>query len=335
MDIVLIPAYKPDEELIKLVQEIYKEGLQILVVDDGSKEEYNGIFDAISNKAEIIHIPRNMGKGNALKKGFEAVLERFPECTNVITADSDGQHKVTDILRVRDKLNSGSGIVLTMRDMKGNIPARSMFGNVLSRWIYTVLTGHYLADNQSGLRGFAVKHLEWLIKVPGEKYDYEINVLFYADKQHIRIATLPIEAIYIDGNKSSHFSPVKDTIRIYKRLFSSARASILSAVICGMVMMIMSLVIGYKYCTFTIPVLGFAVSLFSILTNKYVFRNVKYKDGPRMLLYTAIRFTVYTGVCMLARIFIPKIPIAIVFYLTALLIVPIKYNIHKYIRNKE
>ena len=34
MDIVLIPAYKPDEELIKLVQQIYKEGLQILVVDD-------------------------------------------------------------------------------------------------------------------------------------------------------------------------------------------------------------------------------------------------------------------------------------------------------------
>ena len=335
MDIVLIPAYKPDEELIKLVQQIYKEGLQILVVDDGSKEEYNRSFDAISDKAEIIHLPENKGKGNALKKGFETVLERFPECSNVITADSDGQHKVADILRVRDKLDSGSGIVLTMRNLKGNIPARSMFGNVLSRWIYTVLTGHYLADNQSGLRGFSVKHLEWLIKVPGEKYDYEINVLFYADKQHMRIATIPIEAIYIDGNKSSHFSPIKDTIRIYKRLFSSARASILSAVICGMIMMIISLVIGYKYCVFTIPVLGFAVSLFSILTNKYVFRNVKYKDGPRMLLYTAIRFTVYTGVCFFAGIYIPQIPIALVFYLTAILLVPIKYHTHKYIRNKE
>lgn len=335
MDIVLIPAYKPDEELIKLVNQIYNAGLQILVVDDGSGEEYKVIFDAISDKTEVVHIPVNKGKGNALKKGFETILEKFPECTNVITADSDGQHKMADILRVRDKLNSGSSIVLTMRDLKGNIPARSMFGNVLSRWIYTVLTGHYLADNQSGLRGFAVQHIEWLVKVPGMKYDYEINVLFYADKQHIRIATLPIEALYIDGNKSSHFSPVKDTIRIYRRLFSSARASLLSVMICGIVMVIISLVIGYKHCVFTVPLLGYAVATFSILTNRYVFRDVRYKDGARMLLYTAIRFTAYTGTCFLAGMFIPQIPIAVVFILTAAVIVPLKYNIHKYIRIKE
>ncbi len=335
MDIVLIPAYKPDEELIKLVKEIEKEDLKLLIIDDGSGEEYMKIFDAVSDKAEIIHLPENKGKGNALKKGFEAVLERFPDCTGVITADSDGQHRVKDILRVRDKINSGSAIVLTVRDLKGNIPARSRVGNVLSRWIYTVLTGHYLSDNQSGLRGFSAKHLEWLVKVPGDKYDYEINVLFYADKQHIRIATLPIEAIYIDGNKSSHFSPVKDTIRIYRRLFSSARASILSVVTCGIVMMIISLILGYKHCDFTIPVLGFFVALFSILTNKYVFRNVKYKDGARTLLYTAIRFSAYTSICFLAGIFTPKIPIAVVFYLTAIVIVPLKYYIHKFIRRKE
>lgn len=335
MDIVLIPAYKPDEEFIKLVNRLYDKGLQILVVDDGSGEEYRTIFDAVSAKTEVVHIPVNKGKGNALKTGFKTILERFPECTNVITADADGQHKVEDILRVRDKLASGSSIVLTMRDLKGNIPARSMFGNVLSRWIYTILTGHYLADNQSGLRGFAAKHIEWLIKVPGMKYDYEINVLFYADKQHIRIATLPIEALYIDGNKSSHFSPVKDTIRIYRRLFSSARASLLSVTICGIIMIIISLVIGYRYCEVTVPVLGFAAGTFSILTNKYVFRAVEYKDGPRMLLYTAIRFTAYTGTCFLAGRFIPQIPIALVFILTAVITVPLKYNIHKYIRIKE
>lgn len=335
MDIVLIPAYKPDEELIKLVDRLYDEGLKILVVDDGSGEEYKTIFDAVSAKTEIVHISVNQGKGNALKTGFKAILERFPECTNVITADSDGQHKVEDILRVRDKLASGSSIVLTMRDLKGNIPARSMFGNVLSRWIYTVLTGHYLADNQSGLRGFSAQHIEWLIKVPGMKYDYEINVLFYADKQHIRIATLPIEALYIDGNKSSHFSPVKDTIRIYRRLFSSARASILSVAICGIVMVIISFVLGYKNCVFTVPLLGYVVATFSILTNRYVFREVKYKDGARMLLYTAIRFTAYTLTCFLAGMFIPQIPIALIFILTAIIIIPLKYNIHKYIKIKE
>ncbi|WP_010197370.1 glycosyltransferase [Bacillus sp. m3-13] len=42
---VLIPAYNPDEQLIKLIRDIVKEGFkQILVVNDGSKPECDSIF---------------------------------------------------------------------------------------------------------------------------------------------------------------------------------------------------------------------------------------------------------------------------------------------------
>lgn len=335
MDVVLIPAYKPDKELIKLVEELHSEGLQILIVDDGSGKEYEDIFKIVSEMAVVIHSPKNEGKGNALKRGMEAIRKYYPDCSNFITTDADGQHKIQDILSVKNKLDNGSTMVLTVRNFKGNIPTRSMFGNLLSRWIYTIITGHYLPDNQSGLRGFSSEHIEWLLEVPGSKYDYEINVIFYADKQHIRIATVPIEAIYIDGNKSSHFNPVKDTIRIYKRLFSSARASIMSIVICIVALIIISILFGYRYCAVSIPVLGFAVSMFSVLLNKYIFRNIKYRDAGRMFLYTAIRFTVYTFVCQCAERFCPKLPLAVVVLIMALIMIPIKYNVHKYIRHKE
>ena len=169
------------------------------------------------------------------------------------------------IVKIAKLLEKGSSIVVSIRIMTGKIPARSMFGNVLSRWIYTLLTGHHLLDNQSGLRGFSVSHIDWLLDVAGEKYDYEMNVLYYADKQRIVMDTIPIEAIYIDGNKSSHFSPVKDTLRIYKQLFTSARASLMATAICGAFALFVSFFLDYKMCMVTVPAL--LVSVF--LRNKY------------------------------------------------------------------
>ena len=332
MDVVLIPAYKPDEELIKLVNEIHGHRLSILIVDDGSGEEYGHIFNRISENAIVIHSPSNEGKGNALKRGMEAVKEYYPDCEYFITADSDGQHKVEDILRVRERLHDGEQIVLTTRKFRKDTPARSMFGNVLSRWIYTIITGHYLSDNQSGLRGFHSDNIEWLLKVPGTKYDYEINVIFYADKQHIKIDTVPIEALYIDGNKSSHFSPVADTFRIYRRLFTSARASIMSSAISMMIMIALSVVYGYGYCLFTVPLLGISVAMFALVFNRIIFRNVNYRDGARMLLCTAMRFVIYTLVCFLSGRFIPQIPMAVVFILTVIIIIPVKYNLHRILK---
>lgn len=334
MDVVLIPAYKPDEELIKLVNEIHSHRISILIVDDGSGKEYEHIFNRISEKAVVIHSPSNEGKGNALKRGMQALKENYPDCEYFITADSDGQHKVADILRVRDRLHNGGQIVLTTRQFKKDTPARSMFGNVLSRWIYAIITGHYLSDNQSGLRGFHSDNIEWLLKVPGTKYDYEINVIFYADKQHIKIDTIPIEALYIDGNKSSHFSPVADTLRIYRRLFTSARASIMSSVITMLVMIGLTIVYGYNYCIFTVPLLGLCMALFCQIFNRIIFRNINYRDGARIFFSTVIRFVVYTIICFAAGKFIPNIPMAVVFILTVLIVIPVKYNIHRLLKNK-
>ena len=329
MDVVLIPAYKPDDKLIKLVEAIHREKFKILIVDDGSGEEYREIFETVSRYAKVIVSPENEGKGNALKRGMRGILEYYPECSHFITADSDGQHTLQDIIRVREKLAQGSSMVLTVRNLKGNIPARSMVGNIMSRWIYTVLTGHYLPDNQSGLRGFNTENIEWLLKVKGSKYDYEINVIYYADKQHIKIDELPIDAVYFDGNISSHFSPLQDTVRIYKRLLTSAAASLISVIICAVAMAVISVTVGYRYCIVTIPLLGIAVTLLSIAVNRYIFRNVNYRDGSRTLLSSAIRFMVYTAVCFFAGIYIPQVPIVVAFIITAALTVPAKYLIHK------
>ena len=45
--IVLIPAYKPSEKLVELIDELNADNIRTLVVNDGSGSEYDAIFDKV------------------------------------------------------------------------------------------------------------------------------------------------------------------------------------------------------------------------------------------------------------------------------------------------
>lgn len=305
-EIVLIPAYHPDECLCELVQRLSAEGFGILVVDDGSGAAYRPIFERVMACAYVLTAEKNGGKGSALKLGMRALKTHFPDMQWFITADADGQHRVEDILRVRQELRSGADFVLTMRKLHRRIPLRSKIGNDLSRFIYTLLSGHFLRDNQSGLRGFAAEHIDWLLQVAGEKYDYEMNTLYYADKQHVSITTLPIDAIYIDGNKSSHFDPIKDTLRIYRRLFASAAGSFASQLLAELLVLVASMLFQFNYLHYTLPTAGvLALGLHLILDRVVIFRNILYRDSMRQTIHTIARFVVYTILCLLLSFMFP------------------------------
>ena len=329
-NIVLIPAYKPDEKLIALVEELHGLGLGIMVVNDGSGPEFDCIFEEVSKKAEIVTLPCNCGKGYALKSGMATIAQKHPECKYFVTADSDGQHKSTDILRVFKELESGSEFVLTVRKFRKDMPLRSKIGNNLSRYIYAILNSHYFIDNQSGLRGFEARHAEWLVRVEGNKYYYEMNMLYYADKQGIIITTIPIEAIYIDNNSSSHFDPVNDTVRIYKRLFWSARITFASILLIEQLMLLVSIFLGYKWLYITLPSIGATAIAFNVILNRFVvFRKFRYRDYMRVLVYTIIRFIFYSAGLWVFKLFMPYIPLFVSFNIIAIVMIPLEYLMHK------
>lgn len=329
--IILIPAYKPDKELVTTVETLSQHEFLVVVVDDGSGKQFHHIFDKISDKAEIVSIPHNGGKGAALKHGMSYIADNYPDCQYVITADADGQHKIKDILRVSRELDMGAEFVLTMRQFSKNMPFRSRVGNALSRYIYTILNGHYFTDNQSGLRGFRKQHLEWLVRVSGNKYDYELNMLYYADKQGIPITTIPIESVYIDNNSSSHFDPLRDTLRIYAQLFYSARVTFATFFVVQPLLILISLLFNYKYLQFTLPSLGATVVCVNILLNRLVvFRKFRYRDYARVIMATIIRYMFYGVFCFFAKTYLPFIPIFFTFNVGVIIIVPLTYLFHKY-----
>ena len=332
MDIVLIPAYEPDCELIKIVEQLRSKDFQIVVVNDGSCDKYNEIFNSISEKADIVTLEKNSGKGAALKAGMRHIKENYPDCENFITCDADGQHRIEDVIKVQEQLKKGKKFVLTIRERKGKIPFRSRFGNDLSKFVFTLLTNNYLSDNQSGLRGFSISNIDWLINVEKTKYDYEMNVLFYAAKKGLEITTVPIEAIYIENNASSHFSPVKDTLRIYKSLFSLAFGTLLSFVFTEILILIASLTVGITHLGFTISVVGALSLLLHIILNRFIFlKKATVGDDLSTIVYTVIYFFVYTLICALFSFVFPKISLFVNFNMVYLICLPLRYSLHQLI----
>lgn len=336
MEVVLIPAYKPDQAMLRFVRELAEAGLSVLIVDDGSGPEFASLFSAAEEYAVVLHQPCNTGKGAALKRGMAQLLDVFPDCTYFTTADADGQHRTSDILRLTKPPYADKQFVLTERDLTGPIPRNSRLGNMLSRWVFTLVGGRYYDDNQSGLRRFAVSELEWLLKVGGDKYDYEMNMLYYAEKQHIRVTTMPIDAIYIDGNSSSHFQPLQDTLRIYQRLFSSATASLLCALLAELTLLVANCVPAWRFTWMLVPLVGLGyAALTTILNRTWLFRNVPYRDAPYSLFSAAIRWSFYTGMCKTLCLLPIKIPIFLQFNLVLLISAPIKFLILRGIKRRR
>ena len=328
--IVLIPAYKPDKELLNLAVGLKEKGFKIVVVNDGSGKEYDNIFEEIKDICDIVAHETNKGKGRAIKTGIEYIMDNLSDHPYFITADADGQHLISDILRVREALEQKAQMVLTTRRFKGKIPFRSMFGNLLSRFVFAMMTGKYFSDNQSGLRGFSMEQCEWLKRVEGEKYDYEMNVLYFAEKQLIPIKTINIDAVYIDNNKSSHFNPVKDTIRIYKQLFRSARGTFLSALVTEALLLISTVTVDLRYILITLPTIGILTVIFNIFfCITCSMHGFHFRDYTRMFMRMALRYSFYMLFSWLILLINPSASIFFSFNLIMLLIIIPEYYLIK------
>lgn len=224
---ILIPSYQPEGKLPPYVRALREAGFRtIVVVDDGSGDAYTPLFDAVAAEgggaAHVIRYPANRGKGFALRTGMEHIRDACPGCDFVITADSDGQHTVPDVLRMAQALaENGEGLLLGSRDFSlEHVPAKSRMGNRITATVFRALYGQYVSDTQTGLRGFARALLPRFLQTRGDRYEYEMNQLIDCSIDGIEIRALPIETVYENNNEGSHFHPVRDSFRIYRVIFS-------------------------------------------------------------------------------------------------------------------
>ena len=117
------------------------------------------------------------------------------------------------------------------RAFSGDVPLRSKIGNALTVSVFRILVGKKLSDTQSGLRGIPKRMIPSLLKLSTNGYEFELDMLLACKYTNRPLIEQPITTVYLEGNKSSHFNPLIDSMRIYFVLLRFALAGLMSAAI--------------------------------------------------------------------------------------------------------
>ena len=285
---VLVPAYRPGPALLDTLTDLRtaRPDWGLVVVDDGSGAAYADLFrQAAAAGADVVTLPANRGKGAALKAGFAHVMTTGPG-SPVVCADADGQHALHDIVAVGERLLAAPVVrrlVLGTRTFDGRVPLRSRVGNTVTRWLFTAATRQRVSDTQTGLRGIPARLLAWACDVPGERYEYELQVLLRAGRAGIVLDPVPIATIYLDHNSSSHFRPVVDSLRVYLPLLAFLASSLAAFVIDTAALLVLQALTS----DLLVAVVGARVT--SAGVNFVVNRRLVFDSERRVRTHTAVR----------------------------------------------
>ena len=114
----IIPAYNESQNIEEIIVETSKYVNSVIVVDDGSNDKTSIIVN--QTDAKLIRNKYNMGKGEALKKGF---LECYKYNADIIvTLDGDGQHSPSDIPSLIEPIATGKADIVIGSRFVGNKP---------------------------------------------------------------------------------------------------------------------------------------------------------------------------------------------------------------------
>jgi glycosyltransferase involved in cell wall biosynthesis len=206
----LIPAYNAGEAVGVVVRDILalRAGITTVVVDDGSSDATARI--ARDAGALVISHPHNLGKGAALRTGFDHFLGTDLEA--VVTLDADGQHSPREIpILVERWAATGADIIVgtRKRDVEKMPPLR-IVTNTLSSLLVSLSAGTYIHDSQSGFRLLSRRVIE-NVKTTSRGYGAESEILIKAASRGYKVDSAPVSTIY--GSEKSYIHPLKQPLR--------------------------------------------------------------------------------------------------------------------------
>ena len=171
---------------------------------------------------------RNMGQGQALKNGMRHYLKTYGgEYKGVIAFDCDGQHLVKDAIRIDKEMGKGDcALILGVRELtRENAPIKSRIGNRIMCNAMKNVTGGSIRDTQTGLRGVPNELINTYLSVPGDHFEYNTAMLLESMRKGITVKEIPIETVYFEKNRATHFRPVRDSVRIIRSMLAFQRAT--------------------------------------------------------------------------------------------------------------
>jgi len=206
---VVIPAYNAEKTIGSIIKEVIAFGFdadKIIVVDDGSKDMTKKI--AADLRLSVVHHKKNMGKGAALRSGFELARSRNLRAT--VTLDADGQHKVADLSGFLEHKNDYDLIVGLRNFNITTMPFLRKMTNRTTSLVVSLLSNKYIADTQCGYRYINLAIFD-NVDLKTKNFQTESELVVKAVRHNYRVGFVPITAVY--NSEKSYIHPLIDTIR--------------------------------------------------------------------------------------------------------------------------
>jgi len=182
----LIPAFNPGEDLISLVHELREVGFApIILVDDGSDDLCKDVFTSLSNlpDVDVLRHAAELGRGRALRTGFNHFLLNHPDSAGVVTIDANGPHLPEDAVAVAQTLlRNPRKLVLGCRVFGEDLPFKTKVGNMVERSLVRFFAGKRISDTRTGLRGISRSAVTQMLELVGERYEFEMGMLVNSSK---------------------------------------------------------------------------------------------------------------------------------------------------------
>jgi glycosyltransferase involved in cell wall biosynthesis len=215
---ILIAAYNAQETLGSVLRKIKPFQIETVVVNDGSSDETKKV--ATEYGAHLLEHRLNLGKGIALRTGFQYILQKGYEV--VVILDADGQHNPSEIpflLKIFQSVKPD--ILIASRSAEfSKMTFLRRFWNRLGVKAVARFCHSDITDSQSGFRLIRTKVLKE-VELSTSRFETELELLIKACKKGFTVLSVPINTQKIDGTGCSHFRPVVDTWMVCKLFLRS------------------------------------------------------------------------------------------------------------------
>ena len=197
-----LPAFNEEENIGKIIAQLLNKSYAVIVCNDGSSDSTGIIAEKMG--AIMINHKKNLGYGAAIGSIFKKARE--DKFDILVTFDSDGQHRISDIEKIIEPIqNKMSDIVIGSRftgDGKADMPKYRKLGIKVITNLVNSQTGKKITDSQSGFRAYNTKVLAQIN--PSESgMGVSTEILIKANKQKLKIKEIPITILY-EGETSTH-----------------------------------------------------------------------------------------------------------------------------------
>ncbi|MCS7163716.1 MAG: polyprenol monophosphomannose synthase [Thermodesulfovibrio sp.] len=208
--LVILPTYNEAENIDKLIPKLLKQEVDILFIDDASKDNTAQLIKQWMNKSNRINLierPTKLGLGTAYITGFKWALNR--DYQYIFEMDADLSHDPKDIPKFIKKLEEGYDLVIGSRYTRGTISVvgwdfkRLLLSKFANYYAKTILGLRFLTDLTSGYRCYLRAVLESieLDSIKSNGYAFQIEMVYRAYKKGFKITEIPI--IFYERNSGS------------------------------------------------------------------------------------------------------------------------------------